>query len=691
MNGVIFTFYSYKGGVGRSMALANIGVHFHRRGFRTLLIDMDLEAPGLERYFEGTEFEGAALAERPGFCDFVQDYLRLASGPAPEGEHVAMPNVDDYITPLGRPGEPGSPALMLMHAGQRSGDGWAKYARFVQRFDWTEFYERWEGGACLEWFAGELRKRADVILIDSRTGVTEMGGVATQHLADAVIVLFGSNLQNVENAAKMAANFACEAVKNERGGRALQVMAAPSRVDDQDSAGFIEFQKRSQAAFAGIAAGAPADGYAMDQMCIPYLAPYSYREVILFGNKEAETSARRMVEAYTRIAANMQRMAPEGSVLREGPRTETAGKTKVAILAASADEATAHGICGAIEVSARLMHVSGIEPFVLGPGMQTETHPAEAIRGCLCAVALVTPAFAESTLMRTMLQLLTDLGKVIIPVLLQPLASMPLLLADKVAIDCTGEVSMAGRSILEAVERLRRPNEIDAGGEGSIFLCYTVENRPLAAELASYLQSRGYSVWWEALISPGANWQMEVERAMSNCELMVAVVSHESRESYVFQEWAYFTQTGKRALAVRVDLERLPLAMAGSPDVFFDSREPHTREFERVAEAVDAEFARLRGKMSSAAPMDSARPPLSTSEAERMAKHINNYLRANSFTKMSFARVRRNINPAYTDEALLELIDQSPDAFRRVTLQSGMPGIGLAQHKATVARKRVRK
>ena len=58
MSGMIFTFYSYKGGVGRSMALANIGVHFHQRGFRTLLIDMDLEAPGLERYFEGSaEFE----------------------------------------------------------------------------------------------------------------------------------------------------------------------------------------------------------------------------------------------------------------------------------------------------------------------------------------------------------------------------------------------------------------------------------------------------------------------------------------------------------------------------------------------------------------------------------------------------------------------------------------------------------
>src|SRR5215831_12610747 len=47
----IVTFYSYKGGVGRSMALANIAVLLARRGLRVLVVDWDFEAPGLERYF----------------------------------------------------------------------------------------------------------------------------------------------------------------------------------------------------------------------------------------------------------------------------------------------------------------------------------------------------------------------------------------------------------------------------------------------------------------------------------------------------------------------------------------------------------------------------------------------------------------------------------------------------------------
>src|SRR4051812_16178325 len=49
----VITFYSFKGGVGRSMALANIAVQLARRGKRVLAVDWDLEAPGLHRYFVG--------------------------------------------------------------------------------------------------------------------------------------------------------------------------------------------------------------------------------------------------------------------------------------------------------------------------------------------------------------------------------------------------------------------------------------------------------------------------------------------------------------------------------------------------------------------------------------------------------------------------------------------------------------
>ena len=48
---MIYTFYSYKGGVGRSMALANVAEWLYQRGLRVIMIDWDLEAPGLENFF----------------------------------------------------------------------------------------------------------------------------------------------------------------------------------------------------------------------------------------------------------------------------------------------------------------------------------------------------------------------------------------------------------------------------------------------------------------------------------------------------------------------------------------------------------------------------------------------------------------------------------------------------------------
>ncbi len=47
---MIVTFYSYKGGTGRTMAMANIAGLLSRRGKSVLVVDFDLESPGLWRY-----------------------------------------------------------------------------------------------------------------------------------------------------------------------------------------------------------------------------------------------------------------------------------------------------------------------------------------------------------------------------------------------------------------------------------------------------------------------------------------------------------------------------------------------------------------------------------------------------------------------------------------------------------------
>ena len=71
--GKIITFYSYKGGTGRTMALANIACLLARRLARTsqrvLVMDWDLEAPGLHRFF-AAKSEQPEYEARPGVINF---------------------------------------------------------------------------------------------------------------------------------------------------------------------------------------------------------------------------------------------------------------------------------------------------------------------------------------------------------------------------------------------------------------------------------------------------------------------------------------------------------------------------------------------------------------------------------------------------------------------------------------------
>src|ERR1051325_7476018 len=79
--GRIITFYSYKGGTGRSMAVANVAWILASNGKRVLCIDWDLEAPGLHRYFHPF-LDDKELCQSRGLIDFFSAFVagaRLAS------------------------------------------------------------------------------------------------------------------------------------------------------------------------------------------------------------------------------------------------------------------------------------------------------------------------------------------------------------------------------------------------------------------------------------------------------------------------------------------------------------------------------------------------------------------------------------------------------------------------------------
>src|SRR5438046_2522989 len=73
VRGTVYTFYSFKGGVGRTMALANVAALLAKWGHSVLVVDWDLEAPGLERFFARVKPDIHELrASKPGIVDLVQ-------------------------------------------------------------------------------------------------------------------------------------------------------------------------------------------------------------------------------------------------------------------------------------------------------------------------------------------------------------------------------------------------------------------------------------------------------------------------------------------------------------------------------------------------------------------------------------------------------------------------------------------
>ncbi|WIV55187.1 CATRA system-associated protein [Amycolatopsis nalaikhensis] len=178
MPGSVFTFYSFKGGVGRSFTLANVAVLLARWGHRVLCLDWDLEAPGLVDYFRPRLPRGPG----GGVVDLVDDFRRGRFAP---GAHVLrLKDVGelDFIA-AGRE-EPG-------------------YIGQVQEIDWEGLYDEGFGeylDKCREQWAADY----DFVLIDSRTGISDIGGICTAHLPDHLVLLFTANRQSVLGAMEAA-------------------------------------------------------------------------------------------------------------------------------------------------------------------------------------------------------------------------------------------------------------------------------------------------------------------------------------------------------------------------------------------------------------------------------------------------------------------------------------------------------
>jgi MinD-like ATPase involved in chromosome partitioning or flagellar assembly len=170
------TFYSYKGGVGRTLAAANFAVYLAKLGLKTVVIDFDLEAPGIDAKFPLLKVP----AEQKGILDYILDYQLNNEDPG---------SVNQICLQIPIESSESTTPLWLIPAGQYLSE---EYYRKLSQLDWSFiFSEERDGVAFFQQFLAHIKQelQADFVIIDSRTGITEIAGLCTQQLADEVVML----------------------------------------------------------------------------------------------------------------------------------------------------------------------------------------------------------------------------------------------------------------------------------------------------------------------------------------------------------------------------------------------------------------------------------------------------------------------------------------------------------------------
>lgn len=213
-NGRIITFYSYKGGVGRSLALANVAWILAANGLRVLAIDWDLEAPGLLPFFQPF-LDDPTGASTPGMIDLLHDQALSAANASIQSAQGV--EILSYLQAV-KWAFPTPGYLDLMSAGRND----STYDVRVATFDWDTFYRKLGGAAFLDRLRAHVRDEYDFILIDSRAG----GGISTITLPDTLVVCFTLNAQMMEGCAAAARSIA-----EQRRSDPIRIVPVPTRVE----------------------------------------------------------------------------------------------------------------------------------------------------------------------------------------------------------------------------------------------------------------------------------------------------------------------------------------------------------------------------------------------------------------------------------------------------------------------------
>ncbi|MER7851250.1 MULTISPECIES: FxSxx-COOH system tetratricopeptide repeat protein [unclassified Streptomyces] len=317
-DGRIVTFYSYKGGTGRTMALANTAWILAANGKRVLAVDWDLEAPGLHRFFHPF-LEPATLGATTGVIDLITEYAWAATSPAQRADdwHRDYARIQPHavsLTPEVLGWEfPKGGTLDFVSAGRQN----REYSATVSTFDWDNFYDRLGGGHFFDALREDMKTHYDYVLIDSRTGLSDIADICTVHLPDVLVDCFTLSDQSIDGAASVARQ-----ISERYTGRPIRILPVPMRIDEGEKEKADAGRALARLKFDRLPRDLSGDELTAywGAVEIPYRPYYAYEETLAtFGDETGLTNS--LLSAFERLTAvitdrEITSMPPVGEEVR---------------------------------------------------------------------------------------------------------------------------------------------------------------------------------------------------------------------------------------------------------------------------------------------------------------------------------------------------------------------------------------
>lgn len=174
----VVAFYSFKGGVGRTTTAAMTALTLAREGKRVVVVDLDLEAPGIEGYF--FDAEDPTGKPRAGVVDYLLE-REIIRGYKAEIDDFVLPFSDAAIAASGG-------SLVIVPAGRLDDS----YMERLGRLNLADIGRKSGDDNPLRALIGELLawRPADVVIVDCRTGFTDLGGITLNGLSTLDVLVF---------------------------------------------------------------------------------------------------------------------------------------------------------------------------------------------------------------------------------------------------------------------------------------------------------------------------------------------------------------------------------------------------------------------------------------------------------------------------------------------------------------------